>query len=41
LRQSLEQRDIALTFVRSAPEFQSLRSDPRVTSIMRQAGFLQ
>jgi eukaryotic-like serine/threonine-protein kinase len=41
LRQALEQRDIALTFVRSAPEFQSLRSDPRVTSIMRQAGFLQ
>ena len=39
LRQALEQRDIALAFVQTAPEFQSLRSDPRIMNIMRQAGF--
>ena len=41
LRKALEQRDIALAFVQTAPEFRSLRSDPRIMSIMRQAGFRQ
>ena len=39
LQQALEQREIALAYVRTAPEFQPFRSDPRVLEIMRQMGF--
>jgi serine/threonine protein kinase len=39
LQESLEQREIALVYVRTAPEFQSLRSDPRIVEIMRQMGY--
>jgi len=41
LRKAFEQRDIALAFVQTTPEFQFLRADPRVMNIMRQAGFWQ
>jgi tetratricopeptide (TPR) repeat protein len=40
LREALEQREIALVYVRSAPEFQPFRSDPRIVDITRQMGFL-
>jgi serine/threonine protein kinase/tetratricopeptide (TPR) repeat protein len=39
LQEALEQREIGLVYVRTAPEFQSLRSDPRIVEIMRQMGF--
>jgi serine/threonine protein kinase/tetratricopeptide (TPR) repeat protein len=39
LREALEQREIALVYVRTAPEFQSFRTDPRIVEIMRQMGF--
>jgi serine/threonine protein kinase/tetratricopeptide (TPR) repeat protein len=39
LQQALEQREIALAYVRTAPEFQAVRSDPRIVNIMRQMGF--
>jgi serine/threonine protein kinase/tetratricopeptide (TPR) repeat protein len=38
LQEALEQREIALAYVRTAPEFQSFRSDPRIVEIMRQMG---
>ena len=41
LQEALEQRDIALAYVRTAPEFQAFRSDPRIVDIMRQMGFSQ
>jgi eukaryotic-like serine/threonine-protein kinase len=41
LQEALEQRDIALAYVRTLPEFQALRSDPRVVDIMQQMGFRQ
>lgn len=41
LQKALEQRDIGLAFIHTAPEFQALRSDPRIMKIMRQAGFPQ
>jgi len=41
LRKALEGREIALAYVRTAPEFQSLQSDPRVRKILEQAGFSQ
>jgi eukaryotic-like serine/threonine-protein kinase len=41
LQEALEQRDIALVYVRTLPEFQALRSDPRVVDIMQQMGFPQ
>ena len=41
LREALEHREIALVYVRTAPEFQTLRADPRVVGIMRQMGFPQ
>jgi TolB-like protein/Flp pilus assembly protein TadD len=36
LEQTLERHDISLAYVRTAPEFQALRSDPRIVKIMRQ-----
>jgi serine/threonine protein kinase/tetratricopeptide (TPR) repeat protein len=39
LQEALEQRDIALAYVSTAPEFQVLRSDPRIMDIMQQLGF--
>jgi serine/threonine protein kinase/tetratricopeptide (TPR) repeat protein len=39
LREALEQREIALVYVRTAPEFQPFRSDARIVDIMRQMGF--
>ena len=39
LRKALKVRDIALAYVRTAPEFQILRSDPRVRKILQEAGF--
>ena len=39
LQQALEQRDIALVYIRTSPEFRELRSDPRIVDIMRQVGF--
>ena len=36
LQKALEQRNIGLAYVRTAPEFQALRSDPRVVKIVRQ-----
>jgi eukaryotic-like serine/threonine-protein kinase len=36
LQKALEQRNIGLAYVRTAPEFQALRSDPRVVKILRQ-----
>jgi len=39
LQQALEQRDIALAYIRTSPEFRELRSDPRIVDIMRQMGF--
>jgi tetratricopeptide (TPR) repeat protein len=41
LQETLERRDIALAYVRTAPEFQALRSDPRIVKIMRQMGLPQ
>jgi len=38
LEKALEQRNIELAYVRTAPEFQALLSDPRVLKILRQAG---
>ena len=39
LREALEHREIALVYVRTAPEFEPFRADPRVVGIMRQMGF--
>ena len=39
LREALEQREIALVYVRTVPEFQPFRSDARIVDIMRQMGF--
>jgi len=41
LQETLERRDIALAYVRTAPEFQALRSDPRIVKIMGQMGLPQ
>jgi tetratricopeptide (TPR) repeat protein len=41
LQKALEQRDVAIAFVSTAPEFEALRSDRRIMETMRQAGFLQ
>ncbi len=41
LQKTLERRDIALAYVRTAPEFQPLRSDPRIVKILRHMGLPQ
>jgi hypothetical protein len=37
LQKALQQRNIGLAYVRTAPEFQALRSDPRILEILAQA----
>ena len=39
LEKALERRDIGLVYVRTAPEFEGLLSDPRIVKILQQAGF--